>query len=81
MRFNSWLALDNVLDKNLFQVYQQFMLVYSLSLNIPQTLNRRLGVQSYICFQVREMLSIYRTTLSFHENHQPIQGWGPTTTI
>ena len=24
---------------------------------------------------------IYRPTISFHENHQPVQGWNPTTTI
>ena len=31
--------------------------------------------------QLRGILSIYIPTISFHENHQPVQGWNPTTTI
>ena len=33
-----------------------------------------------LSFQIREILSIYRPTISFNENHQPFQGWNPTTT-
>ena len=31
--------------------------------------------------QIREILSIYRPTISFYEDHQLVQGWNPVTTI
>ena len=31
--------------------------------------------------QLRENLSIYIRTITFNENHQPVQGWNTTTTI
>ena len=34
-----------------------------------------------IRFQHGEILSVYRPTISFHENNEPFQGWNPTTTI
>ena len=34
-----------------------------------------------ICCQLREILNIYIPTISFNENHQPVQGLNPTTTI
>ena len=34
-----------------------------------------------ILCKVREILSIYRRSISFYENNQSIQGWNPTTTI
>ena len=36
---------------------------------------------STILFQVGYICSIYRTTISFYENHEPVQGWNPATTI
>ena len=45
------------------------------------TLKIKPGFQNYICFQVRENLSMYRPTISFHENHQFVQDWNPDTTI
>ena len=36
--------------------------------------------QNYLYCQLREILSIYRPAISFHENHQFVQGWNPTTT-
>ena len=32
-------------------------------------------------FQVREIFSIYRPTISFYEDHQPVHCWYPATTI
>ena len=34
-----------------------------------------------LCFNLIEILNIYRPTISFHDNHQTFQGWNPTTTI
>ena len=79
MSFNFKTEFDTVLDKTLFQGYQQLRSVHSLSLNSPQTLNRWPGFQSFLCCQLREILSIYRPTKSFHENNQPVQGWIPAT--
>ena len=36
--------------------------------------------KTHLC-QVREIFSIYRLTIAFHDNHQPVQGWNPTTTM
>ena len=73
--------LDAVLEKFSFQGYRQFILIYSLSHNSPQTLKRSPVFQIYLCCQVRKILSIYGATISFNENHQPVQGWNPATTI
>ena len=45
------------------------------------SLNRRSGFQSYLCCQVREIISIYGPTISSNENNEPIQGWNPSPTI
>ena len=34
-----------------------------------------------IANEERKKLSMYRSTISFHENHEPAQGCNPTTTI
>ena len=35
---------------------------------------------THLC-HVRYMFSKYKPTKSFHENHQPVQGWNLATTI
>ena len=42
-------------------------------------LSPRFKYITLICCQLREILSIYRPTIYFHGNHQPVQGWNPGT--
>ena len=44
-------------------------------------LTSNLKYSRLLYFQGREVFSINITTISVHENHQPIQSWNPTTTI
>ena len=73
--------LEAVLDNISFQGYRQFILIYSLAHNSPQTLKRSPVFQIYLCCQVRKSLSIYGATISFNEKHQPVQGWNTATTM
>ena len=44
-------------------------------------LTPKLKYSTLIFCQIRKIFIIYRPTISFHENHEPIQGWNPTTAI
>ena len=34
-----------------------------------------------LCYQVREVFSIYRPTISIHDFHESVQGWNPATNM
>ena len=46
-------------------------------LNLPQNFK----YSTLLRCQLREILSIYIPTISFHENHEPVQDYNTTTTI